>query len=69
MKAREVNKALLEHGAEVLRQKGSHRVYRAVVNGQVFQGVVPQHGGDMPKGTARQIERDWEQAFGKGWLK
>ncbi|AWR21948.1 putative RNA binding protein YcfA (HicA-like mRNA interferase family) [Aurantimicrobium minutum] len=31
--------------------------------------VVPQHGGDIPIGTLRAIERSLEEVLGKGWLR
>ena len=31
--------------------------------------VVPNHKGDIPKGTLASIEKAMEPAFGKGWLK
>lgn len=53
----------------MVRQRGSHRFYRAVGdNGTTAQTTVPQHGGDIPKGTLSAIERSMEPAFGQGWL-
>ena len=54
-------------------QRGSHRKYKATylradeTLGTV-QAIVAQHGGDMPVGTLRAIERALEPAFGHGWL-
>ena len=31
--------------------------------------TVPQHPGDIPKGTLHAIEKDLEEVLGKGWLK
>ncbi|MDP9148962.1 MAG: type II toxin-antitoxin system HicA family toxin [Myxococcota bacterium] len=31
--------------------------------------TVAVHGGDIPKGTLRAIERAMEPCYGKGWLK
>lgn len=65
-----VSKQLTKLGAVVARQSGSHRVYQFMVDGKVVaSSVVPQHRGDMPKGTARAIERDFEAVFGQGWMK
>ena len=69
MKAREVNSKIESLGGENIRQRGSHRLYRATVNGVTVQTTVAQHTGDIPNGTLRAIERDMEPAFGKGWLK
>ena len=63
--AQEVAKTLRKRGAEMVRQTGSHAQYR-------FQNcvtTVPMHRGDLAKGTVRAMERDFEPAFGKGWLK
>ena len=66
MNAREVNQRIEARGGVMVRQKGSHRRYRA---GDSFT-TVPQHGGrDIPAGTLRAIERDLEPEFGKGWLR
>jgi predicted RNA binding protein YcfA (HicA-like mRNA interferase family) len=51
-------------GGEVVRQSGSHVIVRA----GTCQTVVPKHGGDIPAGTLRAIERDLEECLGKGWL-
>lgn len=57
----------------MIRQKGSHRRYRIVfmdTEGRVRTDftTVPMHDRDMPIGTLRSIQRDLENAFGKGWL-
>lgn len=59
----------IESNGEFVRQRGSHRMYTATVNGVKAITTVPQHTGDIPKGTLRAIERDMEPVFGKGWLK
>ncbi len=64
-RAQEVAKVLRKRGAEMVRMKGSHAVWRY----QNCQTVVPMHRGDMPTGTVRAIERDMEPALGRGWLK
>jgi predicted RNA binding protein YcfA (HicA-like mRNA interferase family) len=71
VKARDINRRIELLGGEVLRQRGSHRLYRAVcADGSSVQTVVPQHAGrDVAPGTLRAIEKDLEPAFGKGWLK
>jgi predicted RNA binding protein YcfA (HicA-like mRNA interferase family) len=70
VKAKEINKQLVKLGAEVARQKGSHRLFQFKVDGKVVaQGVVPQHNGDVPVGTVAAIVKDFVPAFGEGWLK
>ncbi|MQA86215.1 MAG: addiction module toxin, HicA family [Streptosporangiales bacterium] len=69
MKAKDVNRAIERRGGYVIRQVGSHRRYEAVSGETKCRTVVSQHPGDMPKGTLRQIEKDMEPVFGKGWLR
>ncbi|HVQ92656.1 MAG TPA: type II toxin-antitoxin system HicA family toxin [Mycobacteriales bacterium] len=70
--AREVNRRIEELGGWLVRQVGSHQRYAArykVADGEAAAyTTVPQHGGDIPIGTLRAIERDLAPAFGKGWL-
>lgn len=70
MRAREINQRIEQLGGHAVRQRGSHRVYRASsADGAVtVQTVVPQHSGDVPRGTLRAIERALAPAFGQGWL-
>ena len=66
MKARDVNRKLEARGAEIVRQAGSHRLYRA----GACTTIVAQHAGrDIPTGTLLKIERDMEPCLGKGWLR
>ncbi len=51
-------------GAVEVRQNGCHLTIK---HGDC-QAVIPVHGGDIPKGTLRNIERAMEPALGKGWL-
>jgi predicted RNA binding protein YcfA (HicA-like mRNA interferase family) len=67
MRAREVNNRIEKLGGYEVRQRGSHRLYRN--DSPYAQTTVPQHSGDIPKGTLSSIEKDMEPAFGKGWLK
>lgn len=61
-----MNRRLESLGAEMVRQVGSHRRYRA----GTCLTTVPQHGSrDIPAGTLRAIERDMEPCLGKGWLR
>ncbi len=69
MKAREVNRLIERLGGEQLRQRGSHRLYRAAKDGVTAQTTVPQHTGDIPTGTLAAIRRDMEPVFGKGWMR
>ncbi len=50
-------------------QRGSHRKYTVTVEGRTARTTVPQHTGDIPKGTLAAIERDLEPVLGKGWLR
>lgn len=69
MKAREVNREIESRGGEFIRQRGSHRIFSATKDGVTARTTVPQHTGDLPKGTLSAIQRDMEPVFGKGWLK
>ena len=69
MKAWEVNRRIEALGGTMTRQRGSHRRYEAIgPDGSKAYTVVPQHGGDIPKGTLASIARDLTPVFGKGWL-
>ena len=50
----------------MIRQRGSHRFYRATVDGVTAQTTVPQHVGDLETGTLAAIEHSMEPAFGRG---
>ena len=66
MRARDVNRKLEAMGAVMVRQAGSHRLYRV----GSCTTVVAQHAGrDIPIGTLRKIERDMEPCLGVGWLR
>ncbi|MBK8501307.1 MAG: type II toxin-antitoxin system HicA family toxin [Saprospiraceae bacterium] len=54
MKAKELEKLVLEGGWYEIRQRGSHRIYKHnEIRGIV---VIPFHGSkDLPKGTERSI--------------
>ena len=71
VKAREVNRRIERLGGLMARQVGSHRRY--VVTYADADGseakvatTVPQHQGDIPRGTLRAIERDLEPRVRKG---
>jgi predicted RNA binding protein YcfA (HicA-like mRNA interferase family) len=69
VRAREVEKRILQAGGELVRQRGSHRLFVVTRGTEVARTTVPYHGGDVPKGTLRAIERDLEPLLGKGWLR
>lgn len=55
LKPRQVTAALVKAGFEVRRQTGSHVImYKSGIPHPVS---VPQHSGDLPKGTTRAIIR------------
>ncbi len=64
MKARDIRRILARRDCVEVRQRGSHLVVRC----GTCQTVVPLHGGDIPIGTLRSIERDLEPCLGKGWM-
>ena len=58
MKVRDVIRVLTEHGFGLDRQKGSHRHFKGIVDGETRLVTVPgNQGDDMPKGTLSAIER------------
>jgi len=66
MTGKQVLRALLLHGCEVVRRRGSH--VRVRCGG--CQTTVPIHAGsDLPPGTLRAIERDLEPCLGRKWLR
>lgn len=74
MRAREVNRKIERNGGIAVRTVGSHRRYvvrwkDADGNERTAQTTVAQHPGDIPTGTLHKIERDLEEALGKGWLR
>ena len=58
-------KLLRSLGAEVVRQKGSHRRVKA---GTCFTTVPVHADEDLGPGLLRKIERDLEPCLGKGWI-
>lgn len=66
MRAKELERILKALGAEFVRQKGSHRVWRV----GTCQTVVPAHAGeDIKPGTLKAIEAQLAPCLGKGWLR
>lgn len=54
---------------EIRQGKGSHEAW-CVYDGDrlITYAVIPQHPGDLAKGTLESIQDAFESAFGKGWL-
>ncbi|MBX9472735.1 type II toxin-antitoxin system HicA family toxin [Microcella sp.] len=69
MKARVIEKKIRAAGGVLVRQRGSHRLFVVHADGKTARTTLPYHGGDVPKGTVRAIERDLEPVLGKGWLR
>jgi predicted RNA binding protein YcfA (HicA-like mRNA interferase family) len=74
MNARQVRRRIERLGGVMIRQRGSHRLYRAAAatsdGGRVTAStVVPSHPGDLPAGTVRAIEKDLIPVHGEGWLR
>jgi predicted RNA binding protein YcfA (HicA-like mRNA interferase family) len=64
VRAREVDARI---GVQVT-QRGSHRKYLVRSGSVSARTTVPQHTGDLPIGTVREIERDLEAVLGRRWL-
>lgn len=69
-----MNRRIERLGGVMIRQVGSHRRYVVAFTDDTgteatAATTVPQHAGDIPAGTLRAIERDLEEALGKGWLR
>jgi predicted RNA binding protein YcfA (HicA-like mRNA interferase family) len=70
MKTAEVVKKVTALGGVELRQRGSHRTFRATKGGITAQVTIPDHGAkDLGTGLVSAIQRQMEPVFGKGWLK
>ena len=67
MKAGEVERRLRDHGCTLVRQRGSHRLWRSSC-GKCLTTVPAHAGEDIKPGTLRAIERSMEPCLGKGWL-
>ncbi|HCT78114.1 MAG TPA: hypothetical protein DGG94_02465 [Micromonosporaceae bacterium] len=74
MTAREVVRRIEALGGYQVRTRGSHATYEAVKtkeDGEIevrAKAQVPMHGGDIPPGTLRSIQRQLQSVFGEGWL-
>lgn len=64
MKAQQLRKILAAKGCVEVRQKGSHLIIRC----GTCQTVVPVHGGDIPAGTLRSIQKHLAPCLGEDWL-
>jgi predicted RNA binding protein YcfA (HicA-like mRNA interferase family) len=64
--AREVVRKLLSLGAIEVRQVGSHKRFQSACG--KCHTTVAMHGGDIPLGTLRAIQKQMEPCYGKGWL-
>jgi predicted RNA binding protein YcfA (HicA-like mRNA interferase family) len=65
MTARDVRRILRQRGCVEVRQVGSHLTLRC----DECVATIAVHTGDIPIGTLRKIERDFEPCLGKGWLR
>jgi predicted RNA binding protein YcfA (HicA-like mRNA interferase family) len=54
MRARDLRRILARRDCVEIRQRGSHLVVRCGSR----QTDIPVHGGDVPIGTLRSVERD-----------
>jgi predicted RNA binding protein YcfA (HicA-like mRNA interferase family) len=68
--AGQVIKRIVALGGVEIRQRGSHRMFRAMRGGVTAQVTVPDHGSsDLGAGLVHAIERQMEPVFGKGWMR
>jgi len=65
VKVRDLRGILRRAGCVEVRQSGSHLIVRC----GTCQTVVPVHGGDLPKGLLRAIDRDLAPCLGEEWLR
>lgn len=71
---REIIRRIEASGGYRIRVRGSHATYevaRRNERGEVFvraRAQVPIHGGDVPPGTVRAIQRQLSPVLGEGWL-
>jgi predicted RNA binding protein YcfA (HicA-like mRNA interferase family) len=63
--SQELARLLKNLGCVLLRQKGSHQVWRC----GTCQTVIPVHKRDIPNGTLRAIQRQLELCLGEEWWK
>jgi predicted RNA binding protein YcfA (HicA-like mRNA interferase family) len=68
MKAREVERRMTELGCVLVRQRGSHRLWKSAA-GDCVTTVASHAGEDVRDGTLRAIERQMEHCLGQGWLR
>jgi len=66
---REVIVRIEKLGGVLVRQRGSHRLYRAIgSDGASAITTVAMHAKDIPLGTLKKIQKDLELVYGEGWL-
>lgn len=65
MTAKRLLRWLRKHSCVVVRQRGAHKIVRCEDG---CQTVVPDHPGDIPPGTLRNIEKHLEPCLGADWL-
>ena len=53
MRVKELIKMIEQDGWKFNRQTGSHKIYKHPLKNGIV--VVPEHGGDIPKGTLKSI--------------
>ncbi len=59
-----------QHGATVLRQKGSHlRITVTGVNGVTSSTTIPMHARDLVPVLLNAIEKHLSPALGRTWLR
>lgn len=73
MRGSDIARRIERMGGVLVRQRGSHRRYRidfvdATGTRRSAFTTVPMHNRDMPIRTQYSIQRDLDEAFGKGWL-
>lgn len=66
MTSREVIQRLTQLGCKKVRQKGSHKFF--VSSCGRCRTPVPDHTGDIPRGTLASIERFMAPCLGPKWL-
>lgn len=54
---------------EVIRTKGSHRLYEVSKDGRSTQTIIAAHRSEIATGTLNSIGKDLETVLGQGWWK
>lgn len=63
-----MNRVIERSGGVHTRTVGSHKRYEVVSGELKASTAVPQHPGDIPKGTLRKIQKDLAPVLGRNWL-